>query len=101
MYLGVKAVLVKSFARIHKANLVNYGILPLVFINPEDYHYIDQNDQLELSHIHNLLETGASSFSIYNKTKNLVVHVKLDVDERSRRILRAGGLVPYTRSGGI
>ncbi|AEJ19236.1 aconitate hydratase [Gracilinema caldarium] len=100
MYLGVKAVLVKSYARIHKANLVNYGILPLIFIDPEDYHKIDQNDQLELAHLHSLLETGSSSFEIFNKTKNLIIRVKLDVDDRSRRILRAGGLVPYTRSGG-
>jgi aconitate hydratase len=100
MYLGVKAVLVKSFARIHKANLVNYGILPLVFINPEDYDKIDQNDLLELDNLHRILDAGPSSFEIFNKTKNQNMKVKLDVDERSYRILRAGGLVPYTRSGG-
>jgi len=100
MYLGVKAVLVKSFARIHKANLVNYGILPLVFINPEDYDKIDQNDLLELDNLHRILDAGPSSFEIFNKTKNQNMKVKLDVDERSCRILRAGGLVPYTRSGG-
>lgn len=100
MYLGVKAVLVKSFARIHKANLVNYGILPFIFVNPEDYDRIDQDDQLELNHLHHLLDTGASNFEIINTTKNQKIRVKLDVDERSCRILRAGGLVPYTRSGG-
>lgn len=100
MYLGVKAVLVKSFARIHKANLVNYGILPLIFVNPEDYDRIDQDDQLELDNLHHLLDTGASNFEIINTTKNQKIRVKLDVDERSCRILRAGGLVPYTRSGG-
>jgi len=70
MYLGVKAVLVKSFARIHKANLINYGILPLVFINQEDYDRIDQNDLLEFHNLHHLLESRESTFEITNSTKN-------------------------------
>ncbi|MCA1951134.1 MAG: aconitate hydratase, partial [Treponema sp.] len=55
MYLGVKAVLVKSFARIHKANLINYGILPLIFSNPEDYEQVDPKDELELNKLHAFL----------------------------------------------
>jgi len=100
MYLGVKAVLVKSFARIHKANLINYGILPLIFVNPEDYTIIDQQDILEFTNLHNILDRGESIFEIFNKSKKQYIKVKLDVDERSRHILRAGGLVPYTRGGG-
>ncbi|WP_304224932.1 aconitate hydratase [Gracilinema caldarium] len=100
MYLGVKAVLVKSFARIHKANLINYGILPLVFSNPEDYEQVDPKDELELNNIYAFLESGESELLINNRTKQKVIKVKLDVDERSRRILRAGGLVPYTKAGG-
>jgi aconitate hydratase len=100
MYLGVKAVLVKSFARIHKANLINYGILPLIFVNPEDYTAIDQQDMLEFTNLHNILDGGESTFEIFNASKQKYIKVKLDVDERSRHILRAGGLVPYTRGGG-
>jgi len=100
MYLGVKAVLVKSFARIHKANLINYGILPLIFVNPEDYATIDQQDILEFTNLYNILDRGESIFEIFNTSKKQYIKVKLDVDERSRHILRAGGLVPYTRGGG-
>jgi aconitate hydratase len=100
MYLGVKAVLVKSFARIHKANLINYGILPLIFVNPEDYATIDQQDILEFTNLYNILDRGESTFEIFNTSKKQYIKVKLDVDERSRHILRAGGLVPYTRGGG-
>ena len=100
MYLGVKAVLVKSFARIHKANLINYGILPLIFVNPEDYTTIDQQDILEFTNLYNILDRGESTFEIFNTSKKQYIKVKLDVDERSRHILRAGGLVPYTRGGG-
>ena len=100
MYLGVKVVLVKSFARIHKANLVNYGILPLVFTAPEDYDKIEQNDLLELKGLHAFLESNEPITEIQNLTKNYTFRVQLDVDERSRRILRAGGMVPYTRLGG-
>ncbi len=100
MYLGVKAVLVKSFARIHKANLINYGILPLVFSNLEDYDQVDPQDELELSSLHGFLESEEKELLINNRTKQKSFKVTLDVDDRSRRILKAGGLVPYTKSGG-
>ncbi len=104
MYLGVKAVLVQSFARIHKANLVNYGILPLVFVNETDYASIDADDRLALAGVHAALETPGEepvSITLRNETKGLEYLVLIDVDERSRRILRAGGLMPYAKAGGV
>lgn len=103
MYLGVKAVLVKSFARIHKANLVNYGILPLVFVNAADYDAIKENDVLELDGLHSFLESSGDpgNLSVRNAASGAIFPVRLDVDGRSRAILRSGGLVPYAKAGGI
>lgn len=104
MYLGVKAVLAKSFARIHKANLVNYGILPLVFLRDEDYAALEQGHSLELRKLHAFLEGAAGSsgseLEVRNATTGKRFSVRLDVDDRARRILRAGGTVPYTKEGG-
>jgi aconitate hydratase len=99
MYLGVKVILTKSFARIHKANLVNYGILPLIFADQKDYDAIDQNDILEFTQLHSFLEGSEKELTIKNITKGTTLRVILDVDDRSRKILRAGGLVPYTKAG--
>jgi len=104
MYLGVKAVLVKSFARIHKANLVNYGILPLVFESESDYDTIEADDVLDFQNIYQALEKPGEEkvrLSIKNNTKNKIYSVIIDVDERSRRVLRAGGLMPYAKAGGV
>ena len=101
MYLGVRAVIVKSFARIHKANLINYGIIPITFANPSDYDSISQDDVMEISNINSSLENG-TDFEITvtgkNGTKSIVGTNSLD--ERSRAILKAGGLASYTRMGG-
>jgi len=101
MYLGVRAVIVKSFARIHKANLINYGIIPITFANPSDYDLISQDDVIEISNINSSLENG-TDFEITvtgkNGTKRIVGTNSLD--ERSRAILKAGGLASYTRMGG-
>ncbi|GHU57801.1 aconitate hydratase [Spirochaetia bacterium] len=101
MYLGVKAIVVKSFARIHKANLVNYGLLPLVFENPADYDRIGQGDVLEFTGLHRFLESsdGAdTALSVFNKTKGETYTLRLDADDRDRAILRAGGLIPSIRA---
>ena len=68
LYLGVKAVLVKSFARIHRANLINAGILPLTFANEADYDKIDQGDELELANVRKAIEAGDSQLSLRYKT---------------------------------
>ena len=99
MYLGVRAVIVKSFARIHKANLVNYGIVPLVLEDAAAYDRIAQGDELEFSGIRKSLETGAP-FALKRKSDGFAFTAKNDLDERSRKILLAGGLAAYTRLGG-
>ncbi|ULQ60150.1 aconitate hydratase [Brucepastera parasyntrophica] len=99
MYLGVRAVIVKSFARIHRANLVNYGILPLVFEDPALYDAISRDDILELTGIHQSLEQGGP-FKFRRVSDGLQFTAKNDLDKRSRDILLAGGRVAYTRKGG-
>ncbi len=99
MYLGVRAVLVKSFARIHKANLINYGIIPLVFDNPADYDKIAQGDVLEFSGIKRSLEEGGP-FLLLRKSDGYRFTAKNDLDERSRKVLLVGGLAAWTRIGG-
>lgn len=96
MYLGVRAVLVKSFARIHKANLINYGILPLEFSNPHDYDALQQGDVLQFSNILESLESG-SEFTATRKSDGQTIQLKNTIDARSRKILLAGGLASYTK----
>lgn len=95
MYLGVKLVLAKSMERIHKANLVNFGIIPLLFQNSEDYDAIDQNDELQLSNIMQQLESGM--INVANKTKGLSYKLNLDLSDRQKQILINGGLLNYIK----
>lgn len=97
MYLGVRAILTKSFARIHKANLINYGIIPMNFVNPADYDIINQGDILELTNIEEALNTGCE-FEI--KCNGKIIKATNDLAARSREILKQGGLAAYTRNGG-
>lgn len=104
MYLGVKAILVKSFARIHKANLVNYGILPLVFKDAADYDKIEAGDALSIGDIHAALDRDTDvpvELSVKNERTGATFAALIDVDARSRKMLRAGGQVPYAKAGGI
>lgn len=96
MYLGVKGVIVQSFARIHKANLVNFGLLPLTFAKEEDYGRIDQGDQLELSAIPNTLKSG-KPLEMKNLTKGETYLLSYDLSPRAVEILLAGGLLNYTK----
>ena len=100
LYLGVKAVIAKSFARIHKANLINTGILPLTFKNEEDYDRIGQGDILELPNILEEIKNGGSKITLVNKTKNFEVELELPLSDRQADILSAGGLLNYTRKNG-
>ncbi len=100
LYLGVKAVIAKSFARIHKANLINTGILPLTFKNEEDYDRIGQGDILELPNILEEIKNGGSKITLVNKTKNFEVELELPLSDRQADILAAGGLLNYTRKNG-
>ncbi|MDY2678892.1 MAG: aconitate hydratase [Oscillospiraceae bacterium] len=96
LYLGIKAVITVSFARIHKANLVNAGIIPLNFKNADDYNKIDVNDELLLPNIKDELKNG-SDITLYNKTKDETYSLLCDISERQRGILAAGGLLNYTK----
>lgn len=96
LYLGIKAVVAKSFARIHRANLINAGILPLQFINTDDYDLFDLNDDVELKSIHNSVK-NCSDFIMINKTKNITVSLMCELSQRQKDIVFAGGLLNYTR----
>ena len=96
LYLGIKAVVAKSFARIHVANLVNAGIVPLTFKNPEDYDTIDQFDDLELPDIRSAVESSAEVV-MKNNTKGKAYVLEAAVSERSADILLCGGLLRYTK----
>lgn len=96
LYLGIKAVITKSFARIHKANLVNAGIIPLTFVNESDYDRIDQGDELELNGIRAAIES-AGSVQLTNKTKGETYELAYELSDRQRDMLLAGGLLNYTR----
>lgn len=96
LYLGVKAVITKSFARIHKANLVNAGIIPLNFKDASDYDKIDVNDELELPAIKTELAEN-KDITLINKTKNEEYKLICDVSERQKDILSAGSLLDFTK----
>ena len=94
LYLGVKAVIVKSFARIHKANLINAGILPLTFKNPDDYDKISQGDELVFRGLCEAVKNGGD---IVAKLGGKDILLELDISYRDREILLAGGLLDFTR----
>ena len=97
MYLGVKVVIAKSFARIHIANLINAGIIPLTFKNSEDYDKISLLDSIEINDIFSGLESGNISLSVNGKTEK--IELSADFTERQIAILKAGGLLAYTKVG--
>ncbi|TJX13899.1 aconitate hydratase [Tissierella creatinini] len=96
LYLGVKGVIVKSFARIHKANLINSGIIPMEFTNLSDYDDIDMMDDLVIEDIINQLDS--SHLIINNLTKGTSFEVKLDLSEKDVKVLKAGGKLNYMKS---
>ena len=95
LYLGVRAVVAKSFARIHAANLINAGIIPLTFANAEDYDKLSQGDELVLENVLTSLESG--KFEIVDKTTGDTVSLVGEFTERQKGMLLAGGLLPYTK----
>ncbi len=98
LYLGVKAVVVKSFARIHRANLVNAGILPLTFVNEADYDSINEGDELSLPDVRKLIAEGKEELTLVNKTNGKEMKVLCELTDRTRDIILAGGLLDYTRN---
>ncbi len=97
MYLGIRCVIAKSFARIHAANLINAGILPLTFQNPEDYDTVSQSSTLKISNIQKGMEQG--HLNVANGDKSFAVTCELS--QRQQAILLAGGLLNYTKEGGL
>ena len=94
MYLGIRAVVVKSFARIHVANLINAGILPLTFENEADYDKFTQGDRLTVSGIFEGMDTG---FVTLRNDKGSTARLRCTVTSRQKAILKAGGLLEYTK----
>jgi aconitate hydratase len=97
LYLGVKAVLVKSFARIHRANLINAGILPLTFVNEADYDKISQGDQIEIKGVRASVEGDKTELTVVDKTAGVEIPVLCELTGRTKDIILAGGLLDYTR----
>lgn len=96
LYLGVKAVIVKSFARIHRQNLINAGILPLEFANESDYDTIEQGDTLEIANVRSAVENGGE-IVVKNVTRGTEFVVKCELSSRMRDIMLCGGLLDYTK----
>lgn len=96
LFLGVKAVLVKSFARIHKSNLINAGILPLTFVNADDYDKIKLGDMLELPNVKDEIANG-KQVTVVNKTTGDTIVADCELSDRTRNIIIAGGLLDYTK----
>lgn len=95
LYLGIKAVITKSFARIHAANLINAGIMPLTFQNPDDYDKIDQGDALVLKDVFASLDSG--NFTLVDETKGTEIPLVGVFTDRQKDILKAGDLLQYTK----
>ena len=95
MYLGVKFKIAKSFARIHRDNLINFGILPLTFVNPGDFDQLKQGDILSISGVKQSIKIGVKPIIVHNDTQNLDFEVTYDLSERDREIILVGGKLIY------
>ena len=98
MYLGVRCVIAKSFARIHAANLINAGILPLTFQNSEDYYAVAQGHRLTMEQVEQALRAGEGE--VQDQTTGRSFPVRCDLTPRQQAIVLAGGLLNYTKEGG-
>lgn len=96
LYLGVKAVITKSFARIHMANLINAGIIPMTFENEADYDKIDMNDELKIENVGEQIENG-DTVKVTDVTKGFDFDVKVNFSRRQKDMIYAGGLLNYTK----
>ena len=94
-YLGIRAKIARSFARIHKANLVNFGILPLTFRNAADYDLVNQGDRLIFKGVRSLVESGAVEIPVMVDGREIIT--LLEVSERERKELLAGGTLNFVK----
>ncbi len=99
LYLGVKAVITKSFARIHMANLINAGIIPMTFKNEADYDKIDAMDELKIENVAKQINDG-NVITVTNKTKGFDFECEVNFSDRQKEMLYAGGLLNYTKNNG-
>ena len=99
-YLGVRSVIAKSFARIHAANLINAGILPLTFERPEDYDMLNQGDALRLTSVWDVLKGDATTLTLIDDTIGVQIRLVADFNERQKKVLLEGGLLPYVAKYG-
>jgi aconitate hydratase len=97
MYLGVAGVIVKDFARIHLANLINWGIVPMTFVDPADHERVAQGDTLEIPEIRRHIESGAERLVVNNVTKKTTFAVALSLNRREREYLLTGGKLAHTK----
>ena len=97
-WMGVKAVIAKSFARIHEANLVNFGILPLAFADPDEYGRIQQGDTIEIPHARQAVENGLNVIEATNLTQGAKFGLRVNLTERGRKVVLAGGMLNFVRS---
>ncbi|MBR3534375.1 MAG: aconitate hydratase, partial [Oscillospiraceae bacterium] len=87
----------KSFARIHRANLINAGILPLTFVNEADYDKINEGDDIEIMNVRADIEANKTELTVVNKTTGANIPVLCELTGRTKDIILAGGLLDYTR----
>ncbi len=97
LYLGIRLVVVRSFARIHLANLINFGIVPAVFANAADYEKVAMGDELHIEGIRAALE-GGKNVTITNKTRNVSFEIVPQISARAAKIILAGGLLKFRAS---
>ncbi|MGE4547405.1 MAG: aconitate hydratase [Desulfurella sp.] len=97
MYLGVKAVIAKAIERIHRANLINFGILPLTFKNPDDYEKIDQGDRIKLPNIRKALIENKGEVMLYNETKGISIPLTYHLTDREIKTILAGGTMKLAK----
>ena len=97
LYLGIRAVVAKSFARIHQANLINNGILPLTFVHEEDWEKISQMDELSLPGIREAIEAGKETFELRNETRGETYVVAMPLTPRQKDMILSGGLINAIR----
>ena len=96
MFLGIQAVIAKSFARIHRSNLINFGILPLLFKETGDYEKVEKGDRLVIQNIKESLKDN-QSYAIYNRTKDYSFEASSNLNDREKEIILSGGLLPNTK----
>jgi aconitate hydratase len=96
MFLGIHAVIAKSFARIHRSNLINFGILPLLFTKSEDYEKIEKGDRLLIRDAKNSLLKD-QLYAVHNQAKNYSFEVSSDLNNREKELILSGGLLPNVK----